>query len=76
MKPCPLVLFMVKCCGRAAQVGDLLTSTFFFRSVSFPARTMRFKSDLQMVRNDNYWGKKPYFEHVLFHLNENPEQAI
>jgi peptide/nickel transport system substrate-binding protein len=35
-----------------------------------------YKSILQMVRNNNYWGKKPYFEHVLFHLNQNPDQAI
>ena len=34
------------------------------------------KAVLQMVRNDNYWGNKPYFEHVLFRLNQNPEEAI
>lgn len=34
------------------------------------------KSVLQMVRNDRYWGKKPFFEHVLFRLNQTSEQAI
>jgi len=34
------------------------------------------KSILQMVRNDRYWGKKPFFEHVLFRLNQSSEQAL
>ncbi len=31
---------------------------------------------LRMVRNDRYWGKKPFFEHVLFRLNQTSEQAL
>ena len=34
------------------------------------------KSVIQMVRNAGYWGKKPFFEHVLFRLNQNSDQAI